>query len=140
MILFIIPATLAYFLREAIRPGADDEDEDDDESLALTLARENLSYITGTMLGAREISATLQGYYGYQGPAGARFFSSLSRLGQQVTQGEPDAALRRAGVDVAGTLLHLPAGQVNRTLDGAAALAEGHTENPLAIVTGAPKR
>jgi hypothetical protein len=136
MILFIVPATLGYFLREALRPG----DDEDDENLTAALVRENLSYISGTMLGAREVSATIQGYYGYSGPAGARFFASLSRLGQQVQQGEADAALRRATVDVAGTLLHLPAGQVNRTLDGAAALAEGKTDNPLAIVTGAPKK
>jgi len=136
LMLFIVPAVISYMVRAALRPG----EEDDEDALAWRLALEVASYMSGTMIGLREISATLQGYYGYDGPAGARFFAALSRLGQQARQGEPDAAFRRAAVDVGGTVLHLPAGQINKTLDGIMALDEGKTQNPAAVVLGGPRR
>jgi len=136
LMLFIVPATLGYLVRQAMRPG----DPEDEDALAWSLLTENLSYLAGTMLGLREISGTLQGYYGYEGPAGARFFAALGRFGQQVKQGELDTALIKAFNDTAGILLHYPAGQVRRTLDGIAALAEGKTANPMAIITGPPPK
>jgi len=135
LLLVTVPVTLGYVLRAALRPG----DADDDDAIAWTLAMEHAAYLSGTMLGLREIGGTLQGYYGYQGPAGARFFGSLGKLYQQVEQGEFDAAAWKALNETAGILFHYPAGQVKRTLDGISALSEGRTENPLALVTGAPK-
>jgi len=134
LMLFIVPPILGYYLKEMMRPGEDPDGE------GWGLLGEVASYIAGTMIGLREIAGTLQGYYGYEGPAGARFFAALARLGQQVRQGEPDAAARRATIDVAGAMLHLPAAQINRSLDGVTALDEGKTDNPLAVVTGAPRR
>ncbi len=134
MMLFIVPATLGFLLRQALRPG-DDEDED----LAAALAFENASYIAGTMLGLREVSGALAGSFGYEGPAGARAFASLARLGQQTRQGEADAAFWRSLNDVAGVILHYPAGQAKRTIEGVAAWAEGRTSNPAAVLTGPPR-
>lgn len=74
----------------------------------------------------------------YGGPAGLRFFQQLDKLRAQVGQGEVDRALVRSAINVGGIALHLPSTQVNRTIDGIAALAEGKTENPLAVVGGAP--
>ena len=136
LLLFILPATLGYFLRNALRPG----DDKRKGSLLWALIGENASYLAGSMLGVREISGAIQGSYGYEGPAGARAFSAFSRLAQQVRQGEVDVAAWKALNDTAGILLHYPAGQVRRTLEGMAALAEGKTANPIALVTGAPKK
>jgi hypothetical protein len=130
--LYLVPASLGLLLREALKPG------DDDEDLAEALIRDNLAYLSGMLLGFRELGGAIQGYSGYEGPAGARVFSSLSRLVRQTEQGELDAAWWRAFIDSAGVLFHFPAGQVRRTMDGFTALVDGRTMNPLALVTGGP--
>lgn len=53
-------------------------------------------------------------------------------------RGSGGRALVRSEINVGGIALHLPSTQANRTIDGIAALAEGKTENPLAVVGGAP--
>lgn len=135
LMLFIVPATLGFFLRRALRPG----DDTDDEGWLDELARENVAYMMGMVLGLRELSGAAQGYAGYEGPAGARAFASAAKLVKQTEQGEADAAFWRALNDTAGTLLHYPAGQVRRTVEGFAALVEGKTANPIALITGAPR-
>jgi hypothetical protein len=128
--LFIVPATAAYFIREALRPG------DDDDELGEALARENAAYLIGSIVGFRELTGAVQDYYGYEGPAGARVFASASKAVKQIGQGEVDEALLRSLNDLAGVLFHYPASQVWRTSNGFAALAEGRTSNPLALITG----
>ena len=134
LLLYTIPASLGYMLRQALKPG------DDDEGLGEGLIRENLGYMLGTILGLRELSGTVQGYFGYEGPAGARAFATAARLLKQVEQGEVDAAFWRALNDLAGILFHYPSGQTRRTIEGVAALAEGSTSNPGAVVVGAPSK
>ena len=77
---------------------------------------------------------------GYSGPAALRVFSDLEDLATQLHQGEWDRALRKAIVSTVGVLKHLPAGQINRTLDGIVALMDGRTSNPTAVLFGAPKK
>jgi hypothetical protein len=127
-------------MREALKPGDDDEDP------AVAIAREHASYILGTMVGLRELSGFAQGYTGYQGPAGAGMFASAGRLVQQTQQALKaegseglDEAFWKALNDTAGILFHYPAAQVGRTIDGVAALTEGKTENPVALLGGGPK-
>lgn len=134
LLLYSVPATLGLLLRDSMKP--DDEDED----YATKLLMANVSYMSGIMLGLRETSGALQGYYGYEGPAGSRAFSALGRVAQQTSQGEVDAALLRATIDAAGVLFHFPSGQTWRTINGIAALVEGKTDNPAVVVTGAPRR
>jgi len=132
LLLFIVPASLSYALYAAMG-------RTDDEDPLEGLVRHNLSYLMGTMLGLRELSGAVEGYFGYEGPAGARVFASSTRLVKQVEQGELDAAFWKALNDTAGAVFHYPAGQVRRTLEGMAALMEGRTENPVALLTGPPK-
>lgn len=120
-----------------------DSGDDDPEELAKRLAGEEISFLFGLMFGVREISGAVQAATGtaqygtdYSGPAGLRPIADLAKLGKQMNQGEADAALRRAVIRTAGEVLRLPAAQVNRTLDGAQALADGKTENPAALVFG----
>ncbi len=138
LMLFVMPATIGFFIRQALRPRRYKGDED--EGLLIDLLRENLAYLAGTMLFVRELGGFLQGYAGYEGPAGARIFADLGKLTKQIEQGEIDEALVKSLNEVAGTLLHYPASQIERTLSGLVALAEGKTENPGAVVAGPPPK
>ena len=62
--------------------------------------------------------------------------ADTGNLAKQAHQGEFDDAFRKAAVSVAGDLLGLPGAQINRTINGASALAEGKTSNPAALVFG----
>jgi hypothetical protein len=131
LLLYTIPATLGLFLRIGLRG---DEPDDFWEEVI----RENLGYAVGTMVGLREIGGVVQGFQGYEGPAGTRFFSEFGRLIKQIEQGEADEALWRALNKVAGILFHYPAVQVDRTVRGSIALADGDTDRPTAVLTGPP--
>lgn len=141
LLLYSAPAVLATLLKESLTGGGDD-----DEALARKVVDEQISFLMGTMVGLREATGALQYAAGtkqfdmaYGGPAGLRFVQELDKLGKQIGQGELDRALARAGINVAGVVLHLPSGQVNKTIDGVIAISEGKTENPSAILFGPPK-
>lgn len=135
LLLTTLPATLGALMKAALKGETDDEDK-----LVEKLIRENLSYLFGLMVGLREIGSVVQGFSGYEGPAGTRFFSSLSKLVKQVEQGETDAAFWRLLNDAAGIVLHYPAGQIRRSAEGLAALIEGDTRNPASLLFGPPKQ
>lgn len=132
LMLFIVPASLSYVIKQAL------SGDDDEQGWIEQLLRANVSYAMGTLLGVRELSGAVSGF-DYSGPGGSRFFSTASRLYKQIEQGEPDAAFWRGLNETAGLIFHYPAGQVRRTLEGAVALSEGKTENPGALIVGAPK-
>lgn len=134
MLLYAVPVVLGVMVREAMKPG-----EDDDKDLGEKLIREGLAYWASTLFGFRELGGAIQGFAGYEGPAGARAFAAAAKLVRQVDQGEADAAFWRALNDTAGTILHYPAGQVRRTIEGIVALMDGKTSNPMVLVTG-PER
>lgn len=137
LLLFAVPAVLGHLLRGALTGDLFDEDE---EELAAGLAMELGAYMAGTMIGLRELGGALQGYAGYEGPAGARGFATITRLATQVRQMEADEAFWRATNATAGVLFHYPAAQVERTFRGIKALIEGDTDNPLAVFVGPGKK
>ena len=98
-----------------------------------------MSYLFGTMVGLREISAAFSGFNGYQGPAGTRFFSEVAKFGKQAEQGEADAPFLKSLNNIGGIIFHYPAGQINRTVEGANALMDGETDNMSALIFGKPK-
>jgi len=142
LLIYSVPAVLGALIKEAFKIG----DDDDDEEIANKLAAEQVSFLFGTMVGVREAAGAAQimlglstsGGLGYNGPAGLRFFNELNKFAQQANQDELDRAFVRAGVNVAGIALHLPSAQINRTVDGVIAMSEGRTENPVALIGGAP--
>ena len=122
------PATISSIMYSVLREGLDPGDDDDREEIVKKLAADNAAYLAGTMIGLRETAAAFSGYQGYSGPAGARAFAELARLGKQVEQGEADEALARAANSTAGILLHYPATQLDRTVRGIKAYAEGDAD------------
>jgi hypothetical protein len=143
LLLYSVPAVLASLLKDALQPG---DGEGDEEDLARKLIGEQISYMMGLMVGLREMTGAVQYATGtkqfdmaYGGPAGLRFFQELEKLGKQVDQGELDRALARSLVNVGGVALHLPSGQINRTVDGVIAMSEGKTDNPAALLFGVQK-
>jgi hypothetical protein len=139
LMLYTVPAVLGYALKAALTPG--DSGDDDLEEIAKKLAAEQLSYLMGLMVVVREFGevakiATGNPSFGYQGPAGVRAISDAQKFGQQAMQGEFDDAFRKSAVNLIGDFTGLPAAQINRTMTGTKALAEGKTENPAAVAFG----
>jgi hypothetical protein len=138
LMLYTVPAILGIALREGVNLAIGG-DEPDEEELIDKMLREQLTYMMGTMVGVREFATIFDPRFGYSGPAGVRFIAEVERLGNQISQGELDAALRKSAVNVGGMLLHFPAGQVNRIIDGIYALEEGEAESPAVVIFGPPK-
>lgn len=129
------------FLRAALQPGDDEEDKEPLDYLKFA-SGQVLNFNFGLMLGVREMASVAgslvsgEPVYTWRGPSSLRVFSDISQLGSQVAQGEFDMALVKAINNVAGSTFGLPAAQLNRTLSGIDALAEGDTNNWLAVVLG----
>lgn len=138
LLLYTIPAILGTLMKATL--GGD---WDDEEKLLKQLVADQMSYLLGTVVGLRELGGGVQAALGlpgsYSGPAGVRFFGEVTKLAKQASQGEADAAFWKALNSAAGVLFHYPAGQINATLEGAAALVDGETENPGALIVGPPR-
>jgi len=142
LLLLVLPSAIGAVLKSVLKGGDDDE-----EKLLKKIAEEQIGFLLGLFVGLREITSGVQMALGvgnpgigYSGPAGARFFAEMQKLGQQIGQGEADMALFKAANSTAGILFHYPAGQVNRSVEGTAALLEGRTNNPLAPLVGPPPK
>jgi hypothetical protein len=143
MLLYAIPAVFYVAIRGALSDG-------DDDDFWKRVAAEGLSGLFGSFVGAREAQESVKYQvgkalgdesaksFGYHGPAGLRFFSELSKLSVQASQGELDDAFRRAAVNTAGIAMHLPGTQINRTLDGFVEWHDGKAP-AAAILLGKPK-
>jgi len=138
LMLYTVPTLLTVALRESVNVLAGGEPPDEEE-LMEKLLHEQLSYMMGTMVGVREFATILDPQFGYSGPAGVRFIAETERLAQQISQGELDDALRKAAISSTGILLHYPAGQVNRIIDGINALEDGRSDSPGSLLFGKPK-
>lgn len=135
LLLFTIPALYSVALKELLKGECDAEMD----CLAEKLARENLSYMFGTMILFREMASALQGFTGYSGPAGTRFFSETAKLVKQAEQGDVDVALVKAAIMATSIPLHLPGTAITRMVEGVDALAEGETDNILSPFVGVPR-
>lgn len=139
-LLYTIPAALNTLIKAALHG------DDDPDKLLRTLIADQMNYLFGTMVLLRESGAAVQAASGlgaggdYTGPAAVRFFAELAKLAKQVQQGEPDEAFWKSLNSTAGILFHYPAGQLNSTISGLLAMLDGKTENPGALLTGAPSK
>jgi hypothetical protein len=114
----------------------------DDEDFLKRLAKEQFGFLMNQSLFTREFAGILEGR-GYEGPAGLRPISDIYRLGQAISNTAEDGEVNRTLLTqlnkVAGTLFHYPAIQLQRTVEGAKALWEGTTQNPLVLLRGPTK-
>lgn len=138
LLLYTVPAVLGLALKSAITPG---DDGDDWEDLAKKMAAAQISYLMGLMVVVREFGEiakvmTGQHSFGYQGPAGVRIVGDALKFGKEASQGEFDEGMRKASVNIVSDLTGLPGAQINRSITGAEALAEGKTDNPAALALG----
>ena len=131
-----IPVVLGDLFAMALTPSGDDND-DDKESLIGHEMLSMVSFLMGLVPGIREFSGMLNPKTtGYSGPTGLRVVNDIWQLGSQIKQGEFDDAFRKQSINVLGGLTGIPSAQINKTLTGAEALAEGKTNNPMAIGFG----
>lgn len=142
MLLWMIPALMGTLLKNLLT-GADW----DPDKLAKKAIGDQIAYMMGMMVGLRDIAGAAQTVTGtnefttgYAGPSGGRFFGEVYKLAMQVHQGDVDMPLIKALDNVVGILFKLPSGQINRTVEGIAALNAGETSNPLAIIAGPPPK
>lgn len=139
-LLYTIPAAIGTVVKASLKGELDDRDK-----LKKNLIADGIAYRLGTMVLVRETTQAVQaargvgGGMGYTGPASVRFFEDIFKLGQQIGQGEVDAQFWKALNNVGGVLFHYPAGQLNRTAEGIAAMADGKTENPGVLLVGPSK-
>lgn len=145
LLLFTVPAVLGAVLKDALTPG-DSGDWDSWEAALKKLLGEQIGFLFGLLVVAREFGEAAKSSMGlvehsrdYSGPAGVRMIADTYGLAKQVSQGELDDAFRKQAVNVLGDLLGLPSAQINRTITGAEALADGQTENPAALLFGYQK-
>lgn len=136
LLMVMVPAVLQSLLKQAMTPGDDDWDK-----WLMSLPAEVASFMAGLVVFVRELgplakSVSGEGGMGYGGPAGLRMIGDILRLGQQAGQGAFDTGFRKAFISVLGDLTGLPSVQINRTVDGAEAMADGKTDNPAALAFG----
>lgn len=133
-ILYTVPLVLMTLLRGALKGSLDDDEYW--EKFISELPAAQATDILGNFVYVRDIAQAIQGYRGYEGPAGTSFFAKAGNLAKQVNQGEPDAAFWKSLNQVGGILFHYPAGQVERFARGVDALNSGETKNPGVLITG----
>ena len=126
--------------KDAITPG-DATDEDDMKGLAKRLAADQISYMMGLFVGVREVSAladivTGSRYFDYSGPIALRIVGDTIRFSAQARQLEFDKAFLKSSVNLMGSLFGIPSVQINKTINGIDALADGKTDNPWAVFLG----
>lgn len=128
-LLYSLPAALSSLMHAAL------QGQDPDKVLP-QVARDQLAYLTNSMVGIREISGAVSGFADYNGPAGARIITEVSKLITDAEKGNVGESAARSANNAAGILFHYPAGQVERTARGIVALANGDTSNPGVLIAG----
>ncbi len=143
--IYMLQPCVEELLRSAIQPS-DDKDDDDENPVAKGLGfvvGNTVGFGLGTLIGFREASSmvknliTGEDVFAYRGPSTVRLITDAVSMGQQLSQEEWfDKAFWKALINVIGDLGYLPSAQVNKTIDGAYAIAEGDTSNPMALLAG----
>lgn len=144
MLINVMPAVYTVILREFLKEECG---WDDVECMLQKYKTEQLGMFMGQTLFTREFAAGVDvatggEAFGYSGPAAVRLFSDFYKAGQQVSQGEVDMPAFKAVNNVAGTLLHYPAGQINATVEGMLAIENGEVEGTdavKALLVGPPR-
>lgn len=115
----------------------------DEDTYAGDIARELGGVALGTIPVLREFSASVLEGRDFKGPTGSRGLEAIGdlfkRLHDEVADPEREHHVDRAAINAAGVILHLPTGQIVRTVDGAMYMAE-NGGNPGMLIGGPPPR
>lgn len=138
----IVMPTIELMLRNALPVDIGNDDDDDDDKTANMIWKalgEGVKFNMGTLLGLREFASLAnvvsgEPIWNYQGPGGFRLIGDTYKATQQIAQGEFDAALVKALVNLGGSMFGLPAAQINRAVS---AVAEDEVDTTGELVRGA---
>lgn len=132
MLASLIPTSMSVVLRAALHGEPPDEDD---------LILQNALFIFSPFVLARDVAGVVQSGGRRDAPVGS-FLPALVPLARQAWRDdfEVDESFLRAANKAGGVLLGYPAGQIDKTLRGIEALAEGRTHNPMALVVGPPPK
>lgn len=135
-LLMMIPAILPSFILYALRGG----DDDDEKELLKKVAGWQISYLLGTMVGARELTSAVGGF-DYAGPPVGRVIVDIGRAGKQTEQGEIDEPLVYSYINLLGTVFGIPTVQALRSYKGWKAWDEGEDgAGPQSVLMGPPPK
>lgn len=142
----VVMPTIEGLLRAALPVVVGDDDDEDETTLAMMgkAATDVASFNLGLFVGVRELQGMANAFSGgpiwnYQGPSGLRLLGDITKAGQQVAQGEFDAALAKSLVNLGGSMFGLPAAQINRAIATGVAYEEGDidaTDIPQSVLFG----
>jgi hypothetical protein len=135
-LLLVIPAILPAALMFAIKGGGDEDDEPAD--WAMRVAKWQLGYLMGMVVGIREGSGLLEGY-DYAGPPVGRIVGDIAKAGKQTVQGEVDEPMVLAYARLISDVFGLPITQVIRSYKGWKAWDEGEAP-ATAMLFGPPPK
>lgn len=120
-LLLVIPAILPALLMYGLKGGGGD---DEPEDWAKRVAKWQIGYLMGMVVGLREGSGMLDGF-DYAGPPVARLLVDAGKVVKQTAQGEVDDPLVLAYVNLLGTTFGIPVTQAVRSYKGWQAWANG---------------
>ena len=125
-----VPILSAMF-RSLLKPG--DSDDWDKDNWWRTIGREIINHHLGLFALTREFQI---GRFDYKGPVGLHIFADAGKFVNQLSQGEFDKALLKAGIGLLGATTGIPSAAINRIVDGLDALQSGETDNPAVLLYG----
>lgn len=151
--LYSLPIAIDLALKSYLRGGPNDKHKDAGE-IGWELAKEHLAFGLGTMPVFREVGGAFTGHMGYSGPAGERGVVALYGVAQglihdmdRIVESKPSAPdhpgtsqTERNALMAAGIIFHLPAVQVQRTIDGIAYSMETGANPIIPALAGKPRK
>lgn len=140
MLVNVMPVLLGAAITALVTPSGDSSDERL-KKFAKKFGADQVGFFFGQLIVFREWQNIVDALAGtpngeYSGPSGMRGIVDVLKLAKQIGQGQNDIALWKSVISVTSDIFRLPGGQINKTLGGAAALAQGKTRNPAALIFG----
>jgi hypothetical protein len=115
LVVWTLPTLLGSLIKSALQG-----DERDDKDRWADLAKEQASYGLGMLVGLRELGGTVEGRFGYTGPAGLRGLVNTVKATGELIDGDLGTGDAKALSNLAGVFSGLPAVQINRLIDAVA--------------------
>lgn len=139
MLLMVQPVIETFLKAGASAIFGTGDDDDWVEKATLDATKNVFQFNLGLLVGLREMQWVFDDY-GYSGPSGLRKVTDTGRMlkawEKAITEGEWDERTMRATVSGLGVWVGWPVTPINRAISGGSALADGKTDNPLAILNG----